>query len=240
MNECFLKHSAKLTAKADLTLQTRGRGSGPEDKLWIAWDDKLTGFGVRVRPSGRKVYFVKYRHEGRAVKATIGPHGPITPAAARARAAEIVTLARTGRDLEGKAPRSKAGGELRLPDSKTGARIVHLGVSAIEVLRGIQRKEDRPWVIPALKRVAHLAFLHGPWRLLLERAGIKEPAHSRPAAQLRQRGPTGRRGPAHDREAGKLLGHNRVQTTARYAHLANDPLKSAANRIASRLAEVAG
>ena len=28
---------------------------------------------------------------------------------------------------------------------------------------------------------------------------------------------------------GKLLGHNKVQTTARYAHLANDPLKAAAN-----------
>ena len=31
---------------------------------------------------------------------------------------------------------------------------------------------------------------------------------------------------------GKLLGHTRGQTTARYAHLANDPLKAAANRIA--------
>ena len=39
---------------------------------------------------------------------------------------------------------------------------------------------------------------------------------------------------------GKLLGHNKVQTTARYAHLANDPIKSAANRISSRIAEVAG
>ncbi len=29
---------------------------------------------------------------------------------------------------------------------------------------------------------------------------------------------------------GKLLGHNKVQATARYAHLANDPpVKSAAN-----------
>ena len=39
---------------------------------------------------------------------------------------------------------------------------------------------------------------------------------------------------------GKLLGHNHVNTTARYAHLANDPLKSVANRIALRFAEVAG
>ena len=39
---------------------------------------------------------------------------------------------------------------------------------------------------------------------------------------------------------GKLLGHTQVQTAARYAHLANDPVKSAANRIASRIAEVVG
>ena len=75
---------------------------------WIAWDDHLTGFGVRVHPTGRKVHIVKYRQEGRAVKETIGPHGPITPAASRARAAEIVTLARTGRDLEGKTPARRA------------------------------------------------------------------------------------------------------------------------------------
>ena len=39
---------------------------------------------------------------------------------------------------------------------------------------------------------------------------------------------------------GKLLGHTQVQTTARYAHLANDSLKAAANRIANRIAEISG
>ena len=39
---------------------------------------------------------------------------------------------------------------------------------------------------------------------------------------------------------GKLLGHTQVQTTARYAHLANDPVKSAANRISARIAHVMG
>ena len=34
---------------------------------------------------------------------------------------------------------------------------------------------------------------------------------------------------------GKLLGHSQVQTTARYAHLANNPIKSAADRIAERI-----
>ena len=39
---------------------------------------------------------------------------------------------------------------------------------------------------------------------------------------------------------GMLLGHTQVQTTARYGHLAKDPVKSAVNRIASRIVEVAG
>ena len=35
---------------------------------------------------------------------------------------------------------------------------------------------------------------------------------------------------------GKLLGHTQVQTTARYVHLASDPMKKAANKIADPLA----
>ena len=35
---------------------------------------------------------------------------------------------------------------------------------------------------------------------------------------------------------GKLLGHTQVQTTARYAHLAADPVKQAADKIAECLA----
>jgi integrase len=35
---------------------------------------------------------------------------------------------------------------------------------------------------------------------------------------------------------GGLLGHSQAQTTMRYAHLANDPLKAAANQIAGAIA----
>ena len=35
---------------------------------------------------------------------------------------------------------------------------------------------------------------------------------------------------------GKLLGHTQVQTTARYAHLASDPVKQAETKISDRLA----
>jgi site-specific recombinase XerD len=35
---------------------------------------------------------------------------------------------------------------------------------------------------------------------------------------------------------GKLLGHTQVQTTARYAHLATDPIKLAANHVSTEIA----
>ena len=64
----------------------------------VFWDRELTGFGVRVHPTGRKVYIVKTRYRGRPVKVTIGPHGAVTPADARTRAAEIMSDARAGKD----------------------------------------------------------------------------------------------------------------------------------------------
>ena len=39
---------------------------------------------------------------------------------------------------------------------------------------------------------------------------------------------------------GKLLGHTQVQTTARYAHLAADPVKAAAERVTSNIASILG
>jgi integrase len=39
---------------------------------------------------------------------------------------------------------------------------------------------------------------------------------------------------------GKLLGHSQATTTARYAHLDNDPLRRALESIAGRIAEAMG
>jgi site-specific recombinase XerD len=38
----------------------------------------------------------------------------------------------------------------------------------------------------------------------------------------------------------KLLGHTQVQTTARYAHFAADPVKSAADSVANSLSRALG
>jgi integrase len=40
-----------------------------------------------------------------------------------------------------------AGRYLSLPDSKTGARVVHLDAPALDVLARIERRPENPWVI---------------------------------------------------------------------------------------------
>ena len=47
------KHTDKCIAKVPLTLTKRAIETlDPAGKSWIAWDDKFTGFGVHVQPSG--------------------------------------------------------------------------------------------------------------------------------------------------------------------------------------------
>ena len=51
--------SAKNTARVNLTLTKRPVDAlEPENKPWIAWDGKLTGFGVRVHPARAKAFVV--------------------------------------------------------------------------------------------------------------------------------------------------------------------------------------
>ena len=62
----------------------------------VYWDGELTGFGLRVRRSGRKSYVVQTRIAGKLCWFTIGPHGPLNPDQARARALEILACAKRG------------------------------------------------------------------------------------------------------------------------------------------------
>ena len=65
-------------------------------------------------------------------------------------------------------------GELRLSDTKTGAKVVHLGEPAIAVLRGIERPDDNPWVIAGRKEGGHLTDLQHSWRRIRARAGLDD------------------------------------------------------------------
>ena len=55
----------------------------PRLSEWFIWDAELKGFGVRVRPSGRKFYLAQYRFKGRTRRLMLGEHGRLTADQAR-------------------------------------------------------------------------------------------------------------------------------------------------------------
>ena len=138
---------------------------------------------------------------------------------------EILTMRWSDVDLEAR--------ELNLVDSKTGARTVPLSPEAVEVLLNIPRVDGNPYVIPGKIRGRHLRNLNEPWNLIRERAGMEDMRlhdcrHSFASRALA----LGEGLPM----IGKLLGHARVETTARYAHLARDSVRESAIRVSDSIA----
>lgn len=79
--------------------------AGPDARDWFLWDDDLPGFGLKVTPTGGKIYVFQYRlaRPGEAEKTaakryTIGKHGKLTPDQARKRAKELAALVARGID----------------------------------------------------------------------------------------------------------------------------------------------
>ena len=81
----------KLTRRAVEAL--KANGADP-----VYWDGERTGFGVRVRKSGRKNYVLQTRVRGKLCWFAIGQHGRITPDEARVATLEILAQAKTGVD----------------------------------------------------------------------------------------------------------------------------------------------
>ena len=141
------------------------------------------------------------------------------------RLGEIMTLQWEHVDIPGRA--------LRLPNSKTGAKVVHLGQPAVEVLEKIERVEGNPWVILGTKPGVRLSDLQPFWQRVRARAGRKDVRiHDLRHTFASTAVSSGQGLPM----IGKLLGHTQVQKTARYAHLAADPIKNAADQVASSIA----
>ncbi|MCY4485599.1 MAG: site-specific integrase [Deltaproteobacteria bacterium] len=361
-----------------------------EDREAVFWDDKLPGFGVRVYPSGSKVYVVQTRHRSKSRRVTLGRHGVLTADGARREAALAISRIKSGQEPVEKAPgtvtvaelaarylrehvevrckestqrmyrsvverfivpayghvaveeveqqhiaklhfelrgipyqanraleigvklfnlaeewRLRTGGnpcrfvrkyretkrerfltdaefrrlgevleemeaegrlpahpaaairllmltgcrrneivelewkdvdlgagELRLRDSKSGARLVPLSPAAARVLAELPRVEGNPWVIPGTKRGRHLADLNHYWERVRERAELEEVRlhdlrHSFASRALAL-------GESLSM-IGKLLGHNKIDTTSRYAHLARDSIKASSARVADSI-----
>ena len=122
----------------------------------------------------------------------------------------------------------RTAGEIRLRDTKTGARRIPLTPAVEWVLAGIPRIEGNPWVIAGQKPGDHLKNLDRIWARLRRRAGLEDVrihdcrhSYASRALAIREGLPV----------IGKLLGHRKVTTTARYAHLARDTEKASAVKV---------
>jgi integrase len=126
---------------------------------------------------------------------------------------------------------------LRLPDSKSGKKIVHLGAPAVEYLLDAQRIDGNPFVIAGTLPAKPLSDLQPFWQRVRARAGVKDVRiHDLRHTFASTAVASGQGLPM----IGKLLGHTQVQTTARYAHLAAEPVKTAADSISKSLREALG
>ena len=70
----------------------------PGEPDYFVWDDLLPGFGLRVWPSGKKVYLVQYRVGRKQRRVKVGTHGPMTAEEARKQAKIILGDVARGED----------------------------------------------------------------------------------------------------------------------------------------------
>lgn len=122
-------------------------------------------------------------------------------------------------------------GLLVLPESKTGKRFVVLNGLALEVLNELERLG--PYVIAGGKPDKPRHDLKRPWDRITKHAQLEGLRLHDLRHSFASVGAAGGMGLPI---VGKLLGHTQAQTTARYAHLDNDPLKRASEQIAGTIA----
>ena len=82
----------KLTKKIVEAIQPKPH------KHFIVWDSLIAGFGVRVMPSGRKTYLIRYRANSQDKKMKLGIHGSITADQARNMAKNLLGRIAHGED----------------------------------------------------------------------------------------------------------------------------------------------
>jgi integrase len=128
-------------------------------------------------------------------------------------------------------------GLLLLPDSKTGRKTVVLNAPALEVLANVPKVRDCEFIILGDDPKKPRADLNRPWRLITHHAGLRglrihdlRHTHASIGAGAGLGLPI----------IGKLLGHKHAHTTAKYAHLDNDPLRRASDRIGNEIAAALG
>ena len=126
---------------------------------------------------------------------------------------------------------------LRLPDSKTGAKVVPLGDPALQFLRDRPRIEGCAFVFPASRGEGHVVGLPAVWEKATADAKLKgvrihDLRHSFASVAVSAG--------VSLFVVGRILGHKQARTTEIYAHLADDPVRVAADRVARQIQNALG
>ncbi|HEY9226959.1 MAG TPA: tyrosine-type recombinase/integrase [Gemmatimonadaceae bacterium] len=171
-------------------------------------------------------------------KKTAGKPLPANPLAVGAIRLALLTGMRRGEVLGLRwSEVDKEHGILQLADSKTGRKAVPVGAPALALLDSLPRIKDCPFVFPSASGKRPLESVRRVWDAVrvaakLEEVRFHDLRHSFAAAMAEQG------------ESllliGSILGHRDVRTTDRYAHLADDRRRSAADTTSARLAEAMG
>ena len=104
-----------------------------------------------------------------------------------------------------------------------------LSPAAIELVDRLRKKRKGKWVFPGDKPGEHLAALWHVWHFVRKETGLGMETR---VYDLRHTfASVGAGGGLSPPIIGRLLGHTQPRTTQRYAHLADDPLREAAEKI---------
>jgi integrase len=191
--------------------------------------------GVKKAPVRRVERFLSEAEIGRlaaALDSEAGRTGNPFPSAAiklllltGCRRGEIVNLLWEHVDFEH--------GCLRLPDSKTGAKVVYLNAPARALLQTLPCIEGNPRVIPGTRVESASAAIDNVWPSVRKAAGL---AGVRLHDLRHSFASVGAAGGLSLPIIGALLGHKHATTTARYAHLSADPLRVANDAVGTKIA----
>jgi integrase len=88
-----------MAAQRALTKQIVEKTPTETARDLFVWDSKVPGFGVRIYPTGKRIYVFQYRtRRGQQRRVAIGLHGPFTVETAREVAADLYGAVRKGGD----------------------------------------------------------------------------------------------------------------------------------------------